>query len=179
MKSIFLSFCHSYLDLSHDFLAHICFHSHFFTAHTSLGCRKGVIGMLFDGKPDNLLSRTLYWTRVAAHVILRVREDVMNYVLFSPLSNYREGVSKLTCISNKTLSRIKAESEKVVLAKPSDFNKCEICINCKITHKQDNRLYITKKRSLSLGFEPLSLHYSSKIYIQCVCAPYRLRHEAI
>ena len=24
----FFSFCHSYLDLSHDFLAHICFHSH-------------------------------------------------------------------------------------------------------------------------------------------------------
>ena len=54
----------------------------------------------------------------------------MNYVLFAPLSNYREGASKLTGILNTTLSRIKAESEKVVLAKPSDFNKCEICIIC-------------------------------------------------
>ena len=36
----FLSFCHAYLDLSHDFHAQVCFHSHFiFTAHTSLGCR--------------------------------------------------------------------------------------------------------------------------------------------
>ena len=36
----FFSFCHSYLDLSHDFHAQLCFHSHFiFTAHTSLGCR--------------------------------------------------------------------------------------------------------------------------------------------
>ena len=35
----FFSFCHSYLDLSHDFHAQLCFHSHFmFTAHTSLGC---------------------------------------------------------------------------------------------------------------------------------------------
>ena len=51
--------------------------------------------------------------------------------LFVPLSNYREGASKLTGISNKTLSSIKAESEKVVLApwdprsdgmKPSDFD---------------------------------------------------------
>ena len=35
-----LFFCHSYLDLSHDFHAQLCFHSHYiFTAHTSLGCR--------------------------------------------------------------------------------------------------------------------------------------------
>ena len=40
MECFFFSFCHSYLDLSHDFHAHLCFHSHFiFTAHTSLGCR--------------------------------------------------------------------------------------------------------------------------------------------
>ena len=39
----------------------------------------------------------------------------MNDALFAPLSNYREGASKLTGISNKTLSRIKAESEKAVL----------------------------------------------------------------
>ena len=37
----------------------------FFTARTSLGCRKCLIGMLFD----KLLSRTLYRTRFAAHVI--------------------------------------------------------------------------------------------------------------
>ena len=87
----FFSFCHLYLDLSHDFLAHICFHSHFFTAHTSLGCKNCLIGTLFDGKPDKLLSLTLYKTHVAAHVILKVREeDAMNDVLFAPLSNYRE-----------------------------------------------------------------------------------------
>ena len=39
MESFFFSFCHSYLDLPHDFHAQLCFHSHFiFTAHTSLGC---------------------------------------------------------------------------------------------------------------------------------------------
>ena len=58
--------------------------------------------MLFDPKPDKLLSRTLYRTRVAPHVIFKVREeDAMNDAPFSPLSNYRE--SKLTGISNKTL----------------------------------------------------------------------------
>ena len=37
---ILFSFCHSYLDLAHNFHAQLCFHSHFiFTAHTSLGCR--------------------------------------------------------------------------------------------------------------------------------------------
>ena len=37
---LFFSFCHSYLDLSHDFYAQLCFHSHdILTAHTSLGCR--------------------------------------------------------------------------------------------------------------------------------------------
>ena len=85
----FCSFCHSYLDLSHDFHAQICFHSQFFTAHTSLGCRKCLIGLLFDRKPEKFLSRTLYRTRVAAHVILKVREeDAMNNALFAPLSNY-------------------------------------------------------------------------------------------
>ena len=43
IKSFFFSFCHSYLDHSNDFNAQICFHSHFFTAHTSLGCRKCLI----------------------------------------------------------------------------------------------------------------------------------------
>ena len=114
MKSIFFSFCHSYLDLSHDFHAKICFHSHFFfTAHTSLGIRKCLIGMQFDRKPDKLLSRALYKARVAVHVILKLREeDAMNDALFAPLSNYREGASMLTGISNKTLSRIKAELER-------------------------------------------------------------------
>ena len=57
--------------------------------------------MLFDRKPDKLLSRTLYRTRVAAHVILKLREeDVMNDALFAPLSNYiyRERANKLTGI---------------------------------------------------------------------------------
>ena len=80
-------------------------------------------------------------------VILKLREeDAMNDALFAPLSNYREGASKMTGLSNKPLSRIKAESEKVVLAprrdEPSDFDKCKICIDCKITHKQDNKLYM-------------------------------------
>ena len=62
--------CHSYLNLFHDFHAQICFHSHFFTAHTSLGCRKCLIGIQFDRKPDKLLSLTLYKTRATANVIL-------------------------------------------------------------------------------------------------------------
>ena len=114
MKSFFFSFCHSCLDLSHDFHSQISFHSHFFTAPTSLGCRKCLIGMLFDRKPEKLLSRTLYRTRVAAHVIL----NAMNDALFAPLSNYiyRERESRLTGISYKMLSCIKAELEKVAIA---------------------------------------------------------------
>ena len=57
----------------------------FFNAHTSLGCRKCLIGMLFDRKLDKLLSRTLYRTSVAAHTILIVRKDVMNDAIFAPL----------------------------------------------------------------------------------------------
>ena len=49
----------------------------------------------------------------------------------------------------------------------SDFDKCKICINCKITHnKQDNTLYIIKNISLILGSSLLF-----KIYNQRVCAP--------
>ena len=155
MKSLF-SFCHSYLDLSHDFHAQICFHSHFFTAHTSLGCRKCLIGIQFDRKPDKLLPRTLYKTRVTANVILKEREeDALNDALFAPFSNYRGGASK----SNKTLdvSRIKVESEKVVLAprkprgdgmKTSYFDKCEICINCKITHNKTTIYNNNKKKDI-------------------------------
>ena len=37
MNPFFFSFCHSYLDLSHDFHAQLCFHSHFvFTAQPLL-----------------------------------------------------------------------------------------------------------------------------------------------
>ena len=99
----------------------------------------------------------------------------MNDVLFTHHYQIieREPASKLTSISNKTVSRIKADSENAVLApwKPrrdrmelSDFDKCETCINCKIiqivksysTNKTTN--YIIKKISLILGFEPLFLH---------------------
>ena len=91
--------------------------THFFAAHASLGCRKCLIGLLFDRKPDKLLSRTLYTTRVAAHVILKVREeDAMNDALFAPLSNYKGRASMLTGISNKTLLRTKAGSERMVPA---------------------------------------------------------------
>ena len=76
-----------------------------------------MIGRLFDRKPDKLLPRTLYRICVAAHAILKVREEnAMNDALFAPLSNYKERTSKLTGISNKTLSHIKAELEKVALA---------------------------------------------------------------
>ena len=87
------------------------FHCAYFSwLHTFL------IGILFDRKPDKLLSRTLYRTRVAAFVILKVREeDAINDALFAPFSNYREIASKLIGISNKTLLHIKAESVKVVL----------------------------------------------------------------
>ena len=90
--------------------------------------------MLFDRKLDKLLSRTLYRIRVAVHVILKVRKkDAMNDALFAPLHTCIK-LERETGISNKTLSRIKAESEKVVLAprkpqsdgmKPGDFDKCE------------------------------------------------------
>ena len=108
----------THISISYDCHAQLCFYSHFiFTAHTSLGCRNAnLIGSLFDRKPDKLLPRTLYRIRVTAHVILKVREDAMNYALFAPLSNYRERDSKLTGISSKTISRIKAESENAVLA---------------------------------------------------------------
>ena len=63
---------------------------------------------IFDLKPDKLLSPTLYRIRGAAHVILKVREeDAMDDALYTPLSNYRKRASKLTGISNKTLSCIK------------------------------------------------------------------------
>ena len=102
----------------------------------------------------------------ACYFLKKREEDVMYDALFAPLSNYRESQQ-----AYKTLSCIKTEPEEIVLAplkprsdgmEPSDFGKCEICINCKITHKQDTKLYIIKKIFLMLGFEPLFLHYSSK-----------------
>ena len=62
----------------------------------------------------------------------------------------------LTGISNKILSPIKAESERVVLApqkqrsdgtKPSDFDKCEICI----TQTRQQTIY-NKKKIFDFGF---------------------------
>ena len=101
-------FCHSYFDLSHDLMLKYVFTNIFFTAHTSLGCRKYLIGMLFDRKPDELLSGI----RVAAHVIFKLREeDAMYDALFAPLSNYRESQQ-----AYKTLSCIKTEPEEMVLA---------------------------------------------------------------
>ena len=79
----FISFCHSFLDFSHNIHARICFRSLFFTAHTSLACKKCLTGMQFDCKPDKMMSRTLYKTRVAANVILKIREmDAMNDTLY-------------------------------------------------------------------------------------------------
>ena len=87
-------------------------------------------------------------------------EDVMYDALFAPLSNYRESQQ-----AYKTSSCIKTEPEEMVLAplkprsdwmEPSDFDKCEICINCKITHKQDTKLYIIKKKDLECW---VSNHY--------------------
>ena len=67
------------------------------------------------------MSRTVYRFLVSAHVILKVREeDAVIDVLYAPLSNYREGASKLTGISNKTILRIKADSENVVLMNRQD-----------------------------------------------------------
>ena len=62
---------------------------YFFTAHTSLGCRKCLKGRLFNRKPDKLLPLTQYRILDAAHVILKVYvKDAMNDALFAPLSNY-------------------------------------------------------------------------------------------
>ena len=60
----------------------------------------------------------------------------MNDALFELLSNYKERASKLTGISSKTLSRIKAELEKEVCTSETTKRRdmCEKCINCKITH---------------------------------------------
>ena len=105
----------------------------------------------------------------------------MNNALFAPLSNYREGASKLTGISNKTLSRIKADSENAVLAprKPwrdrmelSDFDTCEKFINCKIKHnKPDKKLYIIKTYIFDFGFRTtISSLLFKKIFPTCMCA---------
>ena len=77
--------------------------------------------------------------------MLKVREeDAMNDALLAPLSNYRERESQQADWHIKTLSRIKADSENAVLlprnsrrdrTELSDFNKCKICINCKITQQ--------------------------------------------
>ena len=108
MKSIFFRFVIRISISLMIFVLKYAFAHIFFTAYTSLGCRKCLIGMLFDHKPDKLLSRTPYRTRVAAHVILKYAKKMP----CAPLSNYRDIASKLTGMS----SRIKAESEKVVLA---------------------------------------------------------------
>ena len=60
-----------------------------------------------------------YIGSVLLHMLFeKVREeDVVNDELFAPSSNYREVANKLTGISNKTISRIKAaDSENGVLA---------------------------------------------------------------
>ena len=54
---------------------------------------------------------------MATNVILKVdEEDAVNDVLFAPLSNDRDGASKLTGIANQTILGIKADSENAVLA---------------------------------------------------------------
>ena len=139
-------------------------HSHFIsTAHTSLGCRHDRSAGFTFASQTNCCHGTYIGSVLPAHVILKVcEEDDVNDVLFAPLSNNREEASKLTGISNKTTSRIKADSESAVLAprKPwrdrmeiSDFDVCKICINCKIIHNR-------------LDWQPLSLHYYSKRYTQ-------------
>ena len=53
----------------------------------------------------------------------------------------------------------------------SDFDKCEICINCKIIHnKQDDKLYIIKK-IFEFGFRTTISSLLFKIVIHpCTCA---------
>ena len=76
-------------------------HTYAFTYIFSLRILLVYIRRLFDRKPDKLLPQALYRIRVAGYVMLKVcEEDAMNDVLFAPLSIYREGASKLTCISN-------------------------------------------------------------------------------
>ena len=154
--------------LSDPFFLSISFYRYWFRSNLSITPGSANLEILINKKTKTKqknkttqknsknLSQFCTLTHVAAHVILKIRKkDAMNDALIEPLSNYREGASKLTGISSKTLSRIKAESEKVVLGprkprseemKPSYFDKCEICINFKITHKQDNKLYIIKKK---------------------------------
>ena len=81
----FFSFCHSYLDLSHDSHAQLCFHSHFiFTAHISIGCKMSDRQAFRSHARQILLFWTLYRIRVTAPVILKVRkEDAVNDILFT------------------------------------------------------------------------------------------------
>ena len=83
--------------------------------------------------------------------------------LFAPLSNYREGASKLTGISNKMISRIKGDSENADPMKRQDGAfatltsvKYVYIVKSYTTNKITN--YYNKTISLILGFEPLSLH---------------------
>ena len=49
----------------------------------------------------------------------------------------------------------------------SDFDKCGICINCKIKHKQDNN----KKKIVDFGFRTtISSLLFKKISPMCMCA---------
>ena len=81
--------------------------------------------------------------------------------LSPPLDPHLEGASKLTGISNKTITRIKADSENAVLAprKPwrdrmelSAFDKCELWINCKIIDNKKRQQTIYNKNIFDFGF---------------------------
>ena len=50
-------------------------------------------------------------------------EDAVNDVLFAPLSNYREGASKLTGISNKTISRPSKLSRRMQFKRPEAMER--------------------------------------------------------
>ena len=72
---------------------------------------------------------------IAANVLKACEDEAKNGVLSIPLSQYRERASMLTGVSTRTLSRIKAEPEKEILAsrKPrsdkielDNFDKCVI-----------------------------------------------------
>ena len=114
-----------------------CAFTHIFSMRINfLGCRKCLIGMVFDRKPDTLLSWTLYRTRVAEHDILKVcEEDAMNDALFAPLSHYRESQQADRHIKKKRYRASKLSQRRWSSGrdrmKPSDFDKCEMCINSK------------------------------------------------
>ena len=103
--------------------------------------------------------------KIAANVLETCEEEAKNGVLCIPLSQYRERASKLTGISTRTLSRIKAVPDKEILASQKPHTH---------THTQQAK----KKKSLIWVRTHYPLRYSLKDFVQCAL-PTELRSTII